>query len=202
MAKPKEERKYQRTTSRKERGDNPKIRRHGIRGLSERAMQFIDEYMVDRNAAAAAQRAGYARSAAAQRGHELLSTPAVQDEIDRRDRERAQRVGVTSDDILRELARIAFFDIGALFKENGTLRTNVHEMSENERRALVNFDIITLDREGNYVVKLNPGNKLKALELLGKNAKLFTDRVEQSGGVNVNYNCDFGSAGVDADADE
>jgi len=35
-----------------------------------------------------------------------------------------------------------------------------------------------LNKEGDYAVKLNPGNKMKALELLGKHAGLFVDRKE------------------------
>lgn len=170
-----------------------RVRRHGLRKLSPREVSFIDEYMVDRNAFRAAMRAGYGSEATCRVvGYKMLNRREIQEEIDRRDKERAARVGVRADDILMELKRMAFFDIRKLFDPaTGRLICNPNELSEDEARALINFDIIVVSKTGEYVVKLNPGNKLKALELLGKHLKLFTDKVEHSGTV-VEYQGDFG----------
>lgn len=187
---------YKQRDQRKNRGI--RFQQIGVASLTPTELRFIDEFMVDRKAEAAAIRAGYKPSKARARSKELLVRPEIQAEIARRDMELNARTRVNMEEIILELKRMAFFDIRSLFNPDGSLRKNVHELTEDEARALVNFDIITLDREGNYIVKLNPGNKLKALELLGKHLKMFTDTVQHTGTI-VNYNADFGTDDEDED---
>lgn len=75
--------------------------------LERRIQRFCAEYLIDLNAAGAAIRAGYAPRAANVQGCRLLSRRDVQAEIARLKDDRAQRVGVTADDVLRELTHIA-----------------------------------------------------------------------------------------------
>ena len=170
----------------------------GLLGLTEKRLRFIDEYMIDRNATEAARRAGYSATAAGQKGVECLRVQAIKDEIDRRTKERAKRVDITTDDVLRELKRIAFFDVRKIFDpKTGKFLTNPYEMDEEDARGLVNFDIVVLNKDGDYTVKLNPGNKMKALEMIGKNLKMFTDRVESEEKRTVKFSLDFGDEEVE-----
>jgi phage terminase small subunit len=171
--------------------DSARLNRLGVCGLTGKQIRFIDQYMVDRSLRGAAERCGYAGSAPAAK---MLRSPVVQKEIERRERERAARVDIQSDDILKELKRIAYFDVRSLWDpETKKLRTDPLDMNEDEARALVNFDIIVLNKDGDHIVALRPGNKIRALELLGKYRKLWTDKVDASVSTTVNFVTDFGT---------
>lgn len=177
-----------------------RMRRYGRTALSARDLKFIDEFMKDRNAVQACKRMGYSKWYS-KRGHLFMQNPNVRAEVDKRESERATRVDIKSDDILREVKGIAFFDVRKMFDPHtGKFIVNPHEMAEEDARALVNFDIVVLNKEGDYIVKLQPGNKLKALELLGKNQKLWTEKVEHSGHTQVTYSVDYGDGDKPDDA--
>lgn len=158
--------------------------------LTVKEIAFIDEYMIDRNGSAAARRAGFGRPK--QAAHRLLMMQSVQQEIDRRTAERSARVGITYDDVVDELHRIATFDIRTLFDADGKPRQDIHNFTEDEARALAGFDVIVLNRQGDYVVRLNPASRMRALELLGKSLDMFVDKVEKSEARQVTYSLDFG----------
>jgi phage terminase small subunit len=171
-----------------------RARKLGVVALTGKQRAFIDEYMIDHNAAGAARRAGYAEATCKETGSRLKNTPAIHAELQRREYDRAERCDVKTDDILLELKRIAFFDVRTLFDPvTKKFRTDPWDMNEDELRALVNFDIIVVSKDGDYIVKAQPGNKIKALELLGRYKKLFTDKVETSGAQMVTFTTDFGT---------
>jgi len=76
------------------------------RPLTANQREFARQYLVDLNAAQAAQRAGYSTRSARQVGHELLKDERVQalmaDEMGRR----AARVQDSMDEVLRDLRRL------------------------------------------------------------------------------------------------
>ncbi len=78
--------------------------------MTPRQSLFMREYLVDLNATQAAVRAGYSQSSAAVQGCRLLANPQIRDGIAILQQERADRVGVTADRVLDELARIGFAD--------------------------------------------------------------------------------------------
>lgn len=175
-----------------------RLNRAGLVSLTEKQRRFIDEYVVDHNLTKAMERAGYTAGPNSNinvYGSRLLKTPCIKAEIERRETERARRIDVKDDDILMELKRIAYFDVLSMFDPvTKKLRCDPFDLSENERRALVNFDIIVLNKEGDWILKMQPGNKLRALELLGKHRKLFSEKIEHSGAVNVSFTTDYGDA--------
>ncbi|HYC32375.1 MAG TPA: terminase small subunit [Gemmatimonadales bacterium] len=75
--------------------------------------RFCEEYLEDLNATAAYQRAypGAKPAAARASAAQLLANPSVADRIAELQAERAARVQVRLDDILRELMLIAFSDV-------------------------------------------------------------------------------------------
>ncbi len=73
---------------------------------SPRQRRFIEEYLVDLNAAQAAIRAGYAVSGARQQGHRLLTDVDIQADISARQRERAKRIGIDQDWVLKRLVML------------------------------------------------------------------------------------------------
>jgi phage terminase small subunit len=74
--------------------------------LKAKQQRFVDEYLIDLNATAAAQRAGYSARTARAIGAENLTKPAIIAAIDSAKAERAARLEVRADDVLRELIAI------------------------------------------------------------------------------------------------
>jgi phage terminase small subunit len=82
-----------------------------VRELTDRQRLFVAEYLVDRNATAAAIRAGYSPKRAGSAGHRLKNLPRVREAIAAAQAERLRQVGLSRERVLEELARIAFADI-------------------------------------------------------------------------------------------
>ncbi len=109
--------------------------------LSERHQRFIDEYLVDLNATQAAIRAGYSAKTAYSQGHELLKHPEVSKAIKAAKKARADRLAITQDRVLQELARIAYFDPRKLFDADGK-PIPINELDDDTAAALVGLDVM------------------------------------------------------------
>lgn len=149
--------------------------------LNDRQRRFVLEYVEDFNGKEAAIRAGYSERSAKARASILLADPVIQTELAKAREAIAERVTVTVQDIVTELARVAFFDIRTLFDENGNLKP-VAELDDNAARALAGIDIVNEKRETDddisvheYTKRIKVADKLKALEMLGKYLGMFTE---------------------------
>lgn len=78
--------------------------------MTEKQKRFVEEYLIDLNATQAAIRAGYSVKNADKIGSELLGKTRVQQAVSEAIAERSRRTGVNQDRVVRELARIAFFN--------------------------------------------------------------------------------------------
>ena len=74
-------------------------------------MEFIEAYLIERNATAAAIKAGYSKASAHAQGCHLLKTPKVRDELARRAMEIARQTNIEGARVLEEIASIAFAPI-------------------------------------------------------------------------------------------
>lgn len=157
--------------------------------LNERQALFAQEYIVDLNATQAAIRAGYSESTAGSQGHDLLKIPEIQAAIQKAMDLRAERVGITADRVLVELARMGFADTRKLFTPAGHL-INPVDLEDDIAAAVQSIEVVTKvggeeDEKGNkaieYTHKIKLADKKGSLELLGKHMKLFADRVEHTG---------------------
>lgn len=85
-----------------------KLAKKDADGLTASDRRLADEYLVDLSIVGAAKRAlGYEHKQARQSGWRILQKPAVQAYIQRRMKERSERVQVTQDTVLRGLHGIA-----------------------------------------------------------------------------------------------
>ena len=83
--------------------------------------------------------------------------------------------------VLRETAKLAFFDIRKMFDENGR-PLDISKLDDGTAAALVGLEVQDAagsDGDG-FVKKYRMADKLKALELLGKRLGVF-DRSSQAG---------------------
>lgn len=144
--------------------------------LTPKQKRFVAEYLVDLNATAAAKRAGYSQKTAHSIGQENLTKPEIQSAIQEAQTERQQRTEITQDMVLREAAKLAFFDIRKMFDKNGK-PLDITELDDDTAAALVGLDVQDIsDNDGDYVgfvKKYKMADKLRALELLGKHTGAF-----------------------------
>ncbi len=79
--------------------------------LTDRQQRFVEEYLVDLCPGPAAVRAGYGQKSAARVGRRLRGLAPVRAAIEAAMARRSERLGITQDRVVAELARIAFADI-------------------------------------------------------------------------------------------
>lgn len=162
----------------------------GGRQLSLRLARFVHEYLVDLNGTQAAIRAGYAPARAKVTACELLKNPVISAKVDALIRERNERLKVDADNVVRELLRIAFMDIGEVFDSGGRLKS-LEGIPPEFRRAIAGIEVFEEyagKGEGRvligYTKKVRLVDKIRALETLTKHVvvrDLFPQRVEVSG---------------------
>lgn len=76
--------------------------------INDRQKKFVDEYLIDLNATQAAIRAGYSAKTARSMGQRLLTKVDVQAKIEKRKKRMVEKVEITQERVLSELAAIAF----------------------------------------------------------------------------------------------
>lgn len=148
---------------------------------------FIKEYLIDKNGTRAAIAAGYSEKSAYAMAHENLKNPKIRDAIQAELNKHLEKAEVTVERIIQELAAIAFVDIRRAFDDDGNLLP-IREIPEDIARAIGGIDVsssMIKGDEGEYkaeiLKKLKLIDKKGALELLGKNLRMFIDKVEHTG---------------------
>lgn len=121
--------------------------------MTPKQQRFVDEYAIDLNATQAAIRAGYSPKTAQEQGSRLLSNAMIRSAVDAAQAKTSDDLGITREWIL------------------GKLKQNVE-------RALVEEPV--LDREGQPIGEYTYNGAVanKALELLGKQSGMFSDKVD------------------------
>ncbi|MBU3887630.1 terminase small subunit [Methylosinus sp. KRF6] len=147
-------------------------------GLNARQQRFVEEYLIDLNASAAYQRAGYtARGNAAEvNAAKLLRNTQVAAAIELAMSERSLRTEITADRVLKELSCLSFFDIGDAFNPDGSLK-RLYEMREDLRRAIAGFEVTEIHNEDGVVIghtkKVKFADKIGALEKVMRHLGMF-----------------------------
>lgn len=158
--------------------------------LTPKQARFVEEYLVDLNASAAARRAGYSPRTADAIGRENLGKPTIEAAIAERQAARSERTQITADRVLLELARLAFFDLRKAYKEDGTLKLP-HEIDDETAAGLASLETLTTMAGGGgdeaplslVTKKLKTFDKKGALELCMRHLGMFEkDNNQVAGG--------------------
>lgn len=161
-------------------------------GLTAKQELFVQEYLIDLNATQAAIRAGYSQKTAGSQGFDLLIKPEIAKAIAAAQQKRAERTGITQDRVLQELARIAFFDLRKLYRDDGSLKA-MHELDDDAAAVLAGVDVV--ETKGNAVIggedglrhipeftkKVKIPDKVAALGLAMRHLGMLKDKTELSG---------------------
>lgn len=156
--------------------------------------RFCHEYIIDHNGTQAAVRAGYSKKTANEQSSQILTILNVKERIKHLEQKSLERIDISADKVLQELGRIAFasmedyVDIDEVtgsthakgYKDMPPGGGKVVRKIKEKRRILQSKgekDDMILD--DTYEFELH--DKMKALEMLGKNYKLFTDNLNLTG---------------------
>jgi phage terminase small subunit len=153
--------------------------------LTPKQQRFVTEYLTDLNATQAAIRCGYSERTAKSQGSRLLTDADVAAAIAAKQERRLEKLELTAERVLEELARIAFVDPRRLFTDAGTLRP-ISELSADDAAAIAQLDVLKQnvtagDGVMDTVHRIKFVEKIRALELLAKHFALLVDRVQVSG---------------------
>lgn len=150
--------------------------------LSDKQEMFVNEYLKCFNATKAAKLAGYSEDTARQQGSRLLTNVDVASRV----RERLKQSAMEADEVLFHLTEIARGDMDDLVDDNGN--PDISNARANGKTRLIKKikqRSITTEESDIAESEIEAHDRLRALELLGKHHKLFTDKIETTGEVEV-----------------
>jgi phage terminase small subunit len=171
----------------------------GKHQLTVKQQFFVAEYLIDLNATKAAERAGYSKRTAASIGQENLNKPEISAAITEAQSKRFQRLEITAERVLVELALIAFSNMLDYITvgPNGMVRVDLSRLTRDQAAAISEITVEEFtertgeDEDGKPTfenvkrVKFKLSDKRGALVDLGKHLKLFTEKVEVGGSLKV-----------------
>jgi phage terminase small subunit len=138
---------------------------------------FVHEYLIDLNGTKAAIRAGYSAKAAKVTACKLMKLPAVKRSIGTAMKKREDRLEITADKWLRELALIKFSDVTDYLerdpKTGATRAKRFEDFPPGSSRALESLEEITTVEGRRFKVKLH--SKLEASKLIGQHLGFLKD---------------------------
>jgi phage terminase small subunit len=140
--------------------------------LTTKQKAFCHEYLIDKNGAAAAIRAGYkpdnARTIAAQN----LAKVSIKAYLDQLLTQQVERTKITGDQVISELAAIAGFQLTDVIELSGSKLTikNSQAWSDTAKRAI---ESLRIDKDGAVHIKAH--SKIAALKQLGEHFGVFND---------------------------
>ena len=143
--------------------------------LTPKQAMFVIEYLKDMNGTQAAIRAGYSEKTAQEIASENLAKPIIQEAIQEQMDARAGRAMITADWVLNSMRKVA---------ERCLQAQPVMYFDKVSKKMKQQMEIV-IDENGNEkkvgVYAFDSQGANKALENLGKNLKLLTDKKEISG---------------------
>src|SRR5580700_1428698 len=89
--------------------------------MNDKRKRFVAEYLVDLNATQAAIRAGYSAKTANEQAARLLANVSVREAVEKGQKQRIEKLEITSERVLAEIACLAYSDITDYVRENGTV---------------------------------------------------------------------------------
>lgn len=151
--------------------------------LTPRQSRFVDEYLLEPNATQAAIKAGYSKNGASAAAARLLANVKVQQVLQERMDDRAQRTQVDADYVLHRLHSIDQLDIIDILDDAGNVRP-VKEWPKVWRQSITAADLHEMQTGDVMTVvrKIKWPDKLKTLELIGKHVSVKAFEAEKDSG--------------------
>lgn len=151
-------------------------------GLTPKQLIFCKEYLIDMNATRASIEAGYSKHSADSQGSRMLKNVKVKAYIDKHSRKRLEKLDITADKVMQELANIAFFDPRKMFNENSGL-IEIQDLDDATAKAIGTIKLRKEKMDSDTfaeTMEVKPNDKLKALDMIMKNMGMYEKDNEQS----------------------
>lgn len=145
-------------------------------GLTYKQQRFVEEYLVDFNGARAAREAGYSKKTAFRIAEQNLKKPLIAAEIAKRKQKLTEKTELSVEWVLDNLKEIV--DRGmkeAVITDPTTGNDLMIPVEINGEKKLVK------------AFSYDPKSSTKALELIGKYLKMFTEKIEHSGDMTIDW---------------
>jgi phage terminase small subunit len=145
--------------------------------LTEKEILFCDHFLICFNGTKAAIKAGYSKKAAAQQASRLLTKVKVQNYLQAKKEKVLNKLEISQERTMQEIARLAFQDIRKFYKEDGSL-IPIHELDDDAAAVLAGMEIEEVKHRGRVVAtlrKIKRWDKCKGLEMLAKIQGLYSD---------------------------
>lgn len=154
--------------------------------LTPRQHRFVQEYLIDLNATQAAIRAGYSKKTAYSQGQRLLKHVDVAAAIQKAQAVLSESIGITVENVAKELALLGFADMGTYIKLDAgetTVRLDwtdlpkgatrcIQEITQEEHTGGKGHEVGQIRR-----TKFKLYDKKGSLELLGRHLGMFNDKI-------------------------
>lgn len=160
--------------------------------LSDKQKKFCEEYIIDFNQTQSAIKAGYSAKTAYSIGNENLKKPDIQAYIKELLSKREERTQITADMVVKEWAKIAFFDIRKIFHKEGGL-LNPHDLDDETATVISSIKArdIKVGDDIETIKEYRLNDKMKALDMLAKHLGMFEKEKEDNSDTNVNLEIVF-----------
>lgn len=159
--------------------------------LNLQQAKFLNHYLKHGNATKAAISAGYSEESAGQIGHTLLKNVEIAQAVEKA----LKKLEITAENILGEIAKLAFSNMADFVEPNADGTQLVPSFLDLTREQMAAIQEIKVDESGGGAgdgkreriqrTTFKLADKGLNLERLGRHLKLFTDRVDISGTLNV-----------------
>lgn len=150
--------------------------------LTQKRLNFARFYVIDPNGTQAAIKAGFSAHRADSEAARLLGIVGVQEEIARLRKAREDRLDASADFVVRELMRLAKFNIRDAFDPITGQLKDIKDMSDDVAKCISSIEVKDLyeyDEDAEKKVKvgytktIRVWDKKGALELLGQHFGIF-----------------------------
>ncbi len=154
--------------------------------MNSRHEVFAREYVKDLNGTRAAIAAGYAKKSAHVAASQLLRNPKVQAMVSSLTKKQVDKLDLDAEKVLAELSKRAFSNFLDYVRitEDGNVLVDLSKVTRDQGVAIQELTVDEhIEGKGKSArrvkrTKFKLADKDRSLELLGKNLKLFTERVE------------------------
>lgn len=160
------------------------------KNLTRKQAVFVKEFLINFNGAEAVRKAGYKTKRPEKFAWDLRNKPDIAAAIDIGEKKLLEKLDITAERVLDELASIGFQNAQNLYDPATGELIPINKLPENVARTISSIEVISSPSvDGGSTVctttKIKLWDKRGSLELLGKHLKLFMDKAESPGRIDI-----------------
>ena len=167
-------------------GEKP--RRRKTNAITYRQWIFIKEYAASGNGADAVRKAGFQTKRPDKYAFELRRKQEIVDAIETLKLERLKKYDITAERVLEELALVGYQNAQNLYDPETGALIPIHKLPETVARVISSIEVLksqSTDGDVERTTKIKTWDKVGSLKLMGQHLKLFTEKLEVLGQVDI-----------------